>query len=55
MILFLYLISIYPYPVIEADPHYCTEVTEEVRIALENEVITNKEAEVILSRCPMHT
>ena len=55
MILFLYLISTYPYPVIEADPHYCYEVAEELRIAVENEVIPYKEAARILERCPIHT
>ena len=55
MILFLYLILNHPYPVVEADPHYCTEVAEELRIAVENKVITNKEAEAMLSRCPLHT
>ncbi len=55
MILFLYLISLYPYPVIEADPHYCYEVAEELRIAVENEVLTNKEAVRILKNCPIHT
>ena len=55
MILFLYLISLNPYPVIEADPHYCYEVAEELRIAVENEVITHKEAVVILDNCPLHT
>ena len=55
MILLLYLISQNPYPVIEADPHYCYEVAEELRIAVKNEVLSSKEAEVILSRCPLHT
>jgi len=55
MILFLYLISLYPYPVIESDPHYCYEVAEELRIATENEVITEKEAAVIFDRCSSHT
>jgi len=55
MILFLYLISQYPYPIIEADPHYCYEIAEELRIAVENEVITHKEAAVIFDRCSSHT
>ena len=55
MILFLFLISNYPYPVIEADPHYCYEVAEELRVAVENEVITHKEAVRLLERCPLHT
>ena len=55
MILFLFLISTSPYPIVEADPHYCYEVAEELRVALENEVISSKDAEVILSRCPLHT
>ena len=55
MILLLYLISTYPYPVIEADPHYCYEVAEELRIAVKNEVLTNKEAAAILERCPIDT
>ena len=55
MILFLYLILNHPYPVVEADPHYCYEVAEELRIAVENEVITNKEAVVILDNCLLHT
>ena len=55
MILFLYLISQNPYPVIESDPHYCYEVAEELRIATENEVITDKEAVAILANCPLHT
>jgi hypothetical protein len=55
MILFLFLISLYPYPVVEADPHYCYEIAEELRIATENEVITDKEAARLLERCPLHT
>jgi hypothetical protein len=55
MILFLYLISLHPYPIIEADPHYCYEVAEELRVAVENEVITHKEAVGILNRCSSHT
>ena len=55
MILFLYLILNHPYPVVEADPHYCYEIAEELRIAVENEVITNKEAVVILDNCLLHT
>ncbi len=55
MILFLFLISQTPYPVIEADPHYCYEVAEELRLAVENEVITHKEAVRFLERCPIHT
>jgi hypothetical protein len=55
MILFLFLISLYPYPVVEADPHYCYEIAEELRIAVENEVLTHKEAAAILDRCPKHT
>ncbi len=55
MILFLFLISQYPYPVVETDPHYCYEVAEELRIAVENEVITDKEAVALLERCPLHT
>lgn len=55
MILFLYLISTSPYPIVDADPHYCYEVAEELRLAVENEVISNKEAEFLLSRCPLHT
>jgi hypothetical protein len=55
MILFLFLISQYPYPVVDADPHYCYEIAEELRIAVENEVITHKEAVGILDRCPLHT
>ncbi len=55
MILFLFLISQYPYPVVETDPHYCYEVAEELRIAVENEVITDKEAARLLERCPLHT
>ena len=55
MILFLFLISTYPYPVVETDPHYCYEVAEELRIAVENEVIPHKEAVAILERCPLHT
>ena len=55
MILLLYLISTYPYPVIEADPHYCYEVAEELRIAVKNEVLTHKEAERLLEHCPTHT
>ena len=55
MILFLFLISTYPYPVVEADPHYCYEIAEELRIAVENEVIPHKEAVAILERCPTHT
>jgi hypothetical protein len=51
MILFLYLISLYPYPVVDADPHYCYEVAEELRVAVENEVITHKEAAAIFDRC----
>ena len=55
MILFLFLISQNPYPIVETDPHYCYEVAEELRIAVENEVITHKEAAIILDRCPLHT
>ena len=55
MILFLFLISLHPYPVVEADPHYCYEIAEELHIAVENEVITDKEAVVILDNCPLHT
>jgi len=55
MILFLFLISQYPYPVIDADPHYCYEVAEELRVAVENEVITHKEAVAISANCPLHT
>jgi len=55
MILFLFLISQYPYPVVDADPHYCYEVAEELRVAVENEVITHKDAVVILNNCPLHT
>ncbi len=55
MILFLFLISQHPYPVVETDPHYCYEVAEELRIAVENEVITDKEAARLLERCPLHT
>ena len=55
MILLLYLISTYPYPVIEADPHYCYEVAEELRIAVKNKVLSNEEAAAILDRCPLHT
>ena len=55
MILFLYLILNHPYPVVEADPHYCYEVAEELRIAVENEVIPYKEAVRLLERCPLHT
>ena len=54
MILFLYLIFNHPYPVVEADPHYCYEVAEELRIAVENEVITYKEAARLLERCPLY-
>ena len=55
MILLLYLISQNPYPIVESDPHYCYEVAEELRVAIENEVITHKEAERLLERCPIHT
>ena len=55
MILLLYLISQNPYPVVESDPHYCYELAEELRVATENEVITDKEALVILDRCPLYT
>jgi hypothetical protein len=55
MILLLYLISLNPYPVVESDPHYCYEVAEELRVAIENEVITHKEAVAILANCPLHT
>ncbi len=55
MILLLYLISQNPYPVVESDPHYCYEVAEELRIATENEVITDKEAARLLERCPIYT
>ena len=55
MILFLFLISQSPYPIVEADPHYCYEVAEELRVAVENEVITHKEAVAILANCPTHT
>lgn len=54
MILFLLLISQTPYPIVETDPHYCYEVHEELRVALKNEVITNKEAEALMSRCPLY-
>ena len=53
MILLLYLISLNPYPIVETDPHYCYEVAEELRVAVKNEVITDKEAEAISSRCPL--
>jgi hypothetical protein len=55
MILFLLLISQTPYPVVDADPHYCYEIAEELRIAVENEVITHKEAARFIERCPLHT
>ena len=55
MILLLSLLSLNPYPVVESDPHYCYEVAEELRVAIKNEVITHKEAAVILDRCPLHT
>ena len=54
MILLLYLITLNPYPIVETDPHYCYEVREELLIAIENEVITHKEAEALLSRCPIY-
>ena len=53
MIFLLFLISLNPYPIVETDPHYCYEVAEELRVAVKNEVITDKEAEAILSRCPI--
>ncbi len=54
MIFLLYLISLNPYPIVETDPHYCYEVIEELRIAVKNEVITQKEAERFAERCPMY-
>jgi len=53
MILLLYLISLNPYPIVETDPHYCYEVREELRVAVKNEVITDKEAEALMSRCQL--
>ena len=55
MILLLSLLSLNPYYIAETDPHYCYEVAEELRIAVENEVITNKEAVRLLERCPLYS
>ena len=54
MIFLLYLISLNPYPIVETDPHYCYEVAEELRVAVKNEVITQKEADLFIERCPTY-
>jgi hypothetical protein len=54
MILFLLLITQTPYPIVETDPHYCYEVAEELRVAVKNEVITQKEADRMILRCPTY-
>ena len=54
MILLLYLISLNPYPIVETDPHYCYEVIEELRIAVKAGVITDKEADRFIDRCPIY-
>jgi len=54
MIFLLYLISLNPYPIVETDPHYCYEVAEELRVAVKNEVITQKEADRMILRCPIY-
>ena len=54
MIFLLLLISQSPYPIVETDPHYCYEVHEELLVAVKNEVITQKEADLLIDRCPIY-
>ena len=52
MTLLLSLFLITSPPLIDYDPNYCYEVTEELIVAVKYGVITQKEAELFSLRCP---